>query len=58
MNDMKCQIESHKGKEINTICLDKNCKNKRLCCLLCIKNFHTMHADQLIEVEEMNAFIQ
>ena len=58
MNKMKCQIKSHNERDIITICCDKNCENKRLCCLTCIKKFHSTHADKFIDIEDMNEFIQ
>jgi len=58
MNKIKCQVQDHNEKDILTICFDKNCKNKRLCCLSCIKKFHSSHPAKLVDVDDMNAFIK
>lgn len=59
MNHIYCHYVSHMGNIITSVCLDKHCKNNnRLCCVLCIENFHNYHLDKIIKVDDLIAFIQ
>jgi len=51
MNNLKCLNQNHHNKEITTVCLDKNCKEKRLSCLLCLVESHNSHQKKSVEVK-------
>jgi len=53
MNTLKCQVKGHSEKIINTVCLDKNCKENRFCCLMCLVQNHNTHQSKSIEISEI-----
>ncbi len=39
LNPIPCEIYNH-NKPISYVCLQENCKSKKLCCEKCIKHYH------------------
>ncbi|CAD8099762.1 unnamed protein product [Paramecium sonneborni] len=43
MIELYCQQENHENQQIVGVCTNEICRNKRLCCLDCVKEFHSTH---------------
>ena len=58
MNAIKCQVVNHNSKKIIAVCMDRYCKQNRLCCMVCISEFHNKHPNSIVEIEDLNSFIE
>ncbi|CAD8099798.1 unnamed protein product [Paramecium sonneborni] len=47
MIELYCQQENHENETIIGVCTNEICRNKRLCCLDCVKEFHSTHNNDI-----------